>query len=219
MSRTYLLCCVFAVVATVTGHFKVSFKKRFVNLQSQDHELLTNYENVQYYGNISIGTPPQNFTVLFDTSSSDFWIPSKNCDKRNLACSLDRKYDSSLSKTSSPNGKNVTIFYATSNITGYLTSDLVSIAGITVLNQTFVEAVTQPGVVFVDSLYDGILGLGFQILAVGGVVPPFYSMMNQRLIEEPVFSIYLNRNQTDCFGGEIMFGGIDETRHNGSSIR
>jgi hypothetical protein len=29
------------------------------------NELLTNYENVQYYGEVNIGTPPQTFNVLF----------------------------------------------------------------------------------------------------------------------------------------------------------
>ncbi|KAM7258785.1 hypothetical protein ACFE04_014526 [Oxalis oulophora] len=113
----------------VANSYRLASSPRYSNDDNDtDIVALKNYLDAQYYGEISIGIPPQKFTVIFDTGSSNLWV----------ACFFHSKYNSDK-----------------------------------------------------------------------------YNMITQGLINEPVFSFWLNRKTEEEVGGQIVFGGVDPNHFKG----
>ncbi|KYO41669.1 hypothetical protein Y1Q_0006414 [Alligator mississippiensis] len=187
--------------------------KYFPNIISEDAtEPMTNNMDIEYYGTISIGTPPQQFSVLFDTGSSNLWVPSVYCSSP--ACSNHNQFNPQNSSTYQATSESVSIQYGTGSMTGFLAYDTVEVGGIQVVNQIFGLSETEPGTFLEYSPFDGILGLAFPSISSSGATPVFDNMMSQNLVSQDLFSVYLSSNDEE--GSFVMFGGIDQSYYSGS---
>ncbi|NXO09155.1 PEPA protein, partial [Oriolus oriolus] len=168
-------------------------------------EPLENYMDDEYFGTISIGTPPQEFTVVFDTGSSNLWVPSVFCSSP--ACRNHNRFNPAESSTFLSTNDTLFIAYGTGSMSGVLGYDTVNVAGINVRNQIFGLAETEPGDFFYYTPFDGILGLAFPSIASSGATPVFDNMMMENLVDRRLFSVYLSRDSQS--GSFVLFGAID----------
>ncbi|XP_067863685.1 gastricsin-like isoform X2 [Heptranchias perlo] len=176
-------------------------------------EPLLNGMNSYYYGSISVGTPPQSFTVLFDTGSCNLWVPSIYCNS--APCRNHAKFNPTKSSTFTTNRKPFNLYYGSGSLSGYFGYDTVNVAGISISKQELGLSENEPGSTFYYAPFDGILGLSYPGVSGDGATPVFDNMLNDKLVTQPLFSVYLERNPNSQNGGEVIFGGIDSSLYSG----
>ena len=98
---------------------------------------------------------------------------------------------------------------------GFVSNDDLTIGDLKIKGQDFAEATEEPGLAFAFGRFDGILGLGFDTISVNKIVPPFYNMVNQGLLDEKVFAFYLGDANTEGDNSEAIFGGINDNHYEG----
>ncbi|PWA53074.1 aspartic peptidase A1 family, Aspartic peptidase domain protein [Artemisia annua] len=220
--------------ASTDGHIRVNLKKlktndaSVVSRSELSHSLkvrtipygvdniirLKNYMNTQYYGEISIGTPAQKFTVAFDTTSTNLWVPSSKC-HFSKACRLHSRYDSRKSETYERNGTYAEIVYGRGPIAGIFSKDNVKIGDVYVNHQAFIEVTKELSVEFERAKFDGVLGLGFREVYDRNDLPVWENMRIQGQFWSPLFSFWLSRDANEKKGGEIVFGGVNSNHYEG----
>ena len=174
---------------------------------------INNFLDAQYYGPISIGTPAQQFTTIFDTGSSNLWVPSSTC--KSPACFDHRKYDHTKSSTYSTKdqGKTVTIKYGSGDVSGPAAVDTVRIGGLEATGFQFAE-MTKESLNFFVARFDGILGFGFKRISVDGFPTIVEALNTQGKLKTNSFSFYLT-NQPGAAGSALVLGGVDPKYHTG----
>uniref|UniRef100_A0A8C5PKW5 Peptidase A1 domain-containing protein n=1 Tax=Leptobrachium leishanense TaxID=445787 RepID=A0A8C5PKW5_9ANUR len=198
-----------ALLQTQTSYLPGKYSPGLDQTEAVSTERLTNYMDNEYFGIIDIGTPPQQFRVVFDTGSADLWVPSVSCTSE--ACVNHQRFNPQLSSTYKSTNQRVSISYGTGSMDGALGYDTVTVSGLDDLKQGLILSEAES--IFLSySHFDGILGLGYPALSVSGVAPIFDNLWNERRIPLDLFSVYLSSG-TDSV---VIFGGIDSSLYTGS---
>jgi len=177
---------------------------------------ISDFQNAQYFGPIQVGGQP--FTVIFDTGSSNLWVPGKNCSF--TTCWLHKRFDMSKSSSFKADGRQYNVQYGSGPVEGTFGSDSVKVGDIEVKDQLF-AMVTKVSfgplnLAFAAGKFDGLLGLGFKSISQYNIPTPFEAMVEQKLVDEPVFAFYLQEDTSQM--GELVFGGIDKSHYTGELV-
>ncbi|KAG6828205.1 hypothetical protein H0H92_008778 [Tricholoma furcatifolium] len=167
--------------------------------------------DLQWFGNISVGTPPQTFTVVFDTGSVTLEFASTLC----AACPQP-KFNSSLSSTFVDTGKTSTITFATGvgvdpvvgsdyQLTLRSGTDTVSVGGLTATDVSLFLITSQTTKFDIDP-FSGIQGMG-------ATAEGFFAGLVEQGLPS-LFSLYLT--PIAIGNAELTIGGIDTTKFQGN---
>jgi saccharopepsin len=122
-------------------HLRASF-----NLEKGESESIKDYANAQYFGTVSIGSPPQSFQVIFDTGSSNLWVPKVGCTHcGNPFFGKKNKYDEDSSSSYKEDGSDFEIMYGSGSVKGFFSLDDVLLADDIVINEQKFAEVTDAG--------------------------------------------------------------------------
>lgn len=173
-----------------------------------------------YLAQLSVGTPAQNFDIVLDTGSADFWIADTDCTQGACANGIPL-YDATTSTTHVSSNTPFDIQYGGGSIDGTLFADTVSLAGYTVYNTTAAEVGTVASGV-VSAPASGLMGMAFQTLATSGATPFWEVLAKSNVLQTPAFTFQLARNAltatsaTDTNpGGVFTLGEIDTNQYTG----
>ncbi|CAD6188730.1 unnamed protein product [Caenorhabditis auriculariae] len=202
-------------------HLKKKYIPDYIPNNDAFNEGLSDYSNAQYYGPITIGTPPQNFQVLFDTGSSNLWVPCANCPFGDIACQLHTKYNCQKSSTCTATGAPFEIQYGSGSMKGVVDNDVVCFSHdktwCTDKTQGFACATAEPGLAFVGAKFDGVLGMGWDRISVNNISQPMDQIFaNSAICPQPLFAFWLSRDANDVAnGGEMTLCGTDSAHYQG----
>jgi hypothetical protein len=170
--------------------------------------VIDDFENAQYYGPITVGTDGETLKVVYDTGSSNLWVPNKDCCSK---VSPHNFYHHEKSSTYTANGTTFNIAYGSGPVAGVYSRDHIQIGDVSVDDYLFAEVndVSGLGVGYSIGKFDGICGMGWDSISVDGVQTPVQALMPK--LDQQMFAFYIGDNKQ----GELTLGGVNSQYYTG----
>jgi len=164
------------------------------------------FEDMSYTCTVQLGTPGQTAEVLFDTGSSNIWVPGKHFGTHHV-------YNHRASSSYHANGEEFRIEYGSGPVAGFLSEDNFDFGGVSLKDFTFAEIddVSGLGKLYSEGKMDGIVGMAFSRIAQNHLVAPIEAMAKTGQLADPVFAFYLENGDNS----ELIFGGVDSKHYTG----
>lgn len=220
-----------ALLPTVTAvSFVVPLEKQRVPVSVNGRVVSS---KAAYSGHLLVGHPrPQNFSVVFDTGSAHFILPSSTC--RDESCRNHRRYDRALSASAidinydgtpahgSGGRDEVSVSYGTGNVVGEFVSEVACLGttvgrsenhphlGLNCARARLIHANEMSTEPFNHFKFDGVLGLGLDSLALDPEFS-FFGQLTRDSVVAPIFAVFLAAGD-GAGNSEIAFGGHNEAR-------
>lgn len=166
---------------------------------------LVNYNADLWYGEIEVGTPPRKFTVVFDTGSSDLFLPSTKCE---ITCDGHTQYDPAASSSAKNSGQQFILMYGAGETMGEQYVDDVFVGGYEVENQTVGAAWAYSPEFSKDVSFppDGLSGLAFREISEFNGSPLFQTLEESGKLPQSVIGFKLSTTPGDS---EMVIGGTN----------
>ncbi|KAH9810845.1 aspartic peptidase A1 [Melampsora americana] len=175
--------------------------------------------DVGYFAEIEIGTPPTKFKLILDSGSSDTWVPLPECVNTNDASSSDGCNHVTLDRESSTlrrTSDDFKITYGTGSVKGVIVQETMIIGGLILKNHAFGGATSESKEFAARTVpFDGIMGTGRSVLASQKVLTPIEAMSNSGILPGAFIGYALGRVSDGGNIGLSTFGGVDNTKFNG----
>lgn len=171
--------------------------------------VINNFQDAQYFGEVTVGTPPQTIEVVYDTGSSNLWVPNKK-----PTLSKHALYHHDQSSTYVANGTIFNIQYGSGPVSGFYSKDTVNVAGVSIPSYTFAEVNNTKGLGIGYDIghFDGICGMGWDDISVDHVETPLRALVNSKQLDANVFAFYLGSGGD---AGELVVGGVNPAHYTG----